>query len=94
MTAHSEGQPMPAADGALAHTASASSPAQQTQATTARVLAVLLAVMTGLAAALAAYITGAHLTKDAAEPIVWAAAIFVATTGLVILLEEKTGLIR
>ncbi|MFJ7138033.1 hypothetical protein [Streptomyces fungicidicus] len=49
--------------------------------------------MTGVAAALAAYITGDRLTEDAAEPVVWAAVTFVATVGLVILLEEKTGLI-
>jgi hypothetical protein len=77
----------------MAHTANASSLAQQTQAIMVKVLAVMLAVMTGVAAALAAYITGAHLTKDAAAPIVWAAATFATTTGLVILLEEKTGLL-
>lgn len=73
---------------------STSSPAQPTQATTVKILAVLLAVMTGVAAALAAYITGTCLTNDAAEPIVWAAVTFATTIGLVILLEEKTGLIE
>ncbi|MFF7242041.1 hypothetical protein [Streptomyces collinus] len=93
MTVHSEGQPMPAGGSALAHTASAADPGQQPQATTVKILAVLLAVMTGVAAALAAYITGVHLAKDAAEPIVWAAVTFVTATGLVLRLEEKTGLI-
>jgi hypothetical protein len=93
MTVHSEGQPVPAVGSALGHTAGTSSPAQPTQATTVKILAVLLAVMTGVAAALAAYITGTSLTKDAAEPIIWAAVTFATTVGLVILLEEKTGLI-
>ncbi|MEU3838411.1 hypothetical protein AB0E88_00005 [Streptomyces sp. NPDC028635] len=53
----------------------------------------LLAIMTGIAAALAAYIVGSHLTKDAADPIIWAATTFPATTGLVVLLLEKTGLL-
>jgi hypothetical protein len=48
--------------------------------------------MTGLAAALAAYIVGDHVTTDSAEPFVWAAATFMAATGLVLLLEDKTGL--
>ncbi|MBQ0891303.1 hypothetical protein KBZ94_41470 [Streptomyces sp. RM72] len=56
-------------------------------------MAVLLAVMTGIAAALAAFIAGTHLAEGAAQPVVWAATTFIATTGLVILLEEKTGLI-
>ncbi|GHC37963.1 hypothetical protein GCM10010348_76570 [Streptomyces anthocyanicus] len=93
MTVHSEGQPAPAADSALAHTAGASSPTQQARSTTVRVLAVLLAVMTGIAAALVAFIAGTHLVEGAAQPIVWGATTFIATTGLVILLEEKTGLI-
>ncbi|WP_437041610.1 hypothetical protein, partial [Streptomyces sp. enrichment culture] len=93
MTVHSEGQPLAAADSALTHTAGASGAAQPAQATTVKILAVLLAVMTGVAAALAAYITGARLTNNAAEPIIWAAVTFATTVGLVILLEEKIGLI-
>ncbi|MFI2215113.1 hypothetical protein [Streptomyces sp. NPDC020141] len=62
--------------------------------TKVRVLVVLLAVVTGVAAALAAYITGTHVGASGAERIVWAAATFVATTTLAIVLAEKTGLIE
>ncbi|MEU9797014.1 hypothetical protein AB0E27_41830 [Streptomyces sparsogenes] len=90
MTVHTNEQPVPAASSATGHTVATSHP----QTTTVKVLAVLLAVMTGAAAALAAYIVGDHVTKNAAEPIVWAGMTFVAATGLLILLEEKTGLLR
>lgn len=90
MTVHTNEQPVPAAGSATGHTASALQP----QTTTVKVLAVLLAVMTGAAAALAAYIVGDHVTDSAAEPIVWTATTFMAVTGLAILLEEKTGLLR
>ncbi|TRO55661.1 hypothetical protein [Streptomyces sp. IB201691-2A2] len=61
---------------------------------TIKVLAVLLAVMTGTAAAFAAYIVGDLVTKEVAEAIAWAAMTFVAATGLAVLLEEKIGLLR
>ncbi|WP_158075053.1 MULTISPECIES: hypothetical protein [Streptomyces] len=54
----------------------------------------LLAAMTGIAAALAAYILGNRVTATSAEPIAWAAATFVATTSLAIHLGEKAGLLE
>lgn len=75
------------------HTSHAS-PAPQHQITMVRVLVVLLAVATGATAALAAFIIGDHVTTGAAEPIAWAAGTFVAATGLVIFLAEKSGLIE
>ncbi|MCY0963359.1 hypothetical protein OTB19_42010 [Streptomyces sp. H27-H5] len=57
-----------------------------------RVLFVLLALMTGVAGALAAYIAGTHVSS--AQPITWAASTFIGATGLVLLLGEKTGLIE
>jgi hypothetical protein len=65
----------------------------QASTTILKVLAVLLAVMTGITAALAAFILGEHLTAETAEAVVWAATTFVATTGLALLIEEKTGLL-
>ncbi|MEU3670926.1 hypothetical protein [Streptomyces virginiae] len=62
--------------------------------TKVRVLVVLLAVMTGVAAALAAYIVGTRVGASGAERVAWAAATFVATTTLVIVLVDKTGLVE
>lgn len=90
MTVHIGGQPASAADSPTGQTV----PTSQPQTVTIKVLAVLLAVMTGVAAAFAAYIVGDLVTKEVAEPIVWAAMTFVAATGLVVLLEEKIGLLR
>ncbi|MFF4013312.1 hypothetical protein [Streptomyces sp. NPDC001717] len=59
----------------------------------AKVLFVLLALMTGVAGALAAYIAATHAGNEA-EPIVWAAATFISTTTLIVLLGEKAGLIE
>ncbi|MER5871966.1 hypothetical protein [Streptomyces sp. NPDC002044] len=64
------------------------------QGRTAKVLVVLLAVVTGIAGALAAYIVGMHATATGAERVVWAATTFVATTTLVTALVEKTGLVE
>lgn len=89
MTVHINGQSVSAATGAAGHTVLPPQP----QTTVVKVLAVLLAVVTGIAAALAAYIVGDLVTKDVAEPIGWAAATFVGATGLVVLLEEKIGLL-
>ncbi|WP_437087699.1 hypothetical protein [Streptomyces sp. enrichment culture] len=60
--------------------------------TKVKVLLVLLAVMTGVAGAFGAYIVGTHVGASGAERIAWAAVTFVATTTLVTLLTEKTGL--
>ncbi|UZI33478.1 hypothetical protein [Streptomyces sp. VB1] len=57
-------------------------------------LAVLLAVVTGIASAFAAFIIGNQVTQSVAEPLVWAAATFVGTTTLTTHLIEKTGLLE
>ncbi|MFB7183568.1 hypothetical protein ACFCYI_38400 [Streptomyces sp. NPDC056257] len=62
--------------------------------TKVRVLVVLLAVMTGVAAALAAYIVGTRVGASGAERVAWAAATFVTTTALVLVLVDKTGLVE
>ncbi|MFF6954740.1 hypothetical protein ACFZAD_39845 [Streptomyces iakyrus] len=69
-------------------------PVPRPQSTKIKVLVVLLAVVTGIAAAFGAYIIGTHAAEGAAEPVIWAAATFVATTTLMIHLSEKTGLIE
>lgn len=99
MTVHTEGRPgtvaacsTGAADGV--HTSLPQPTGARPQTTTVKVLAVLLAVVTGTAAALAANIVGCRVTKDLAEPIVWAAATFAGATSLVLLLEEKIGLLE
>lgn len=98
MTVHTEEQPEPAGVRAAARTAHGdphtSGSATRPRATKAKVLAVLLAAMTGIAAALAAYILGNRVTATSAEPIAWAAATFVATTSLAIHLGEKAGLLE
>jgi hypothetical protein len=96
MTVHSEVQPERAADPATGQgpsgglPGSGAAPTPQHQITMVKVLAVAL----GAAAALAAYIVGDHVIEGAAEPIAWAAGTFVAATGLLVLLAEKTGLIE
>ncbi|MET7275703.1 MULTISPECIES: hypothetical protein [Streptomyces] len=69
-------------------------PVPQPQSTKIKVLVVLLAVVTGIASAFGAYIIGTHVAEGAAEPVIWAAATFAATTTLMIHLSEKTGLIE
>ncbi|MEU0032123.1 hypothetical protein [Streptomyces sp. NPDC006335] len=88
MTVHIHGEPVSGATGATGHTALA----PQRQTYTVRVLALLLAVMTGTAAALAAFIVGDLVTNDLAEAIGWSAGTFVAALGLMVILEEKAGL--
>ncbi|MGW7434077.1 hypothetical protein ACWGIN_31670 [Streptomyces sp. NPDC054861] len=98
MTVHMQDQPDPAAVHA-AHAAASTAPAggslpatSQTQTGKIRALAVLLALMTALAAGLAALVVGSQVTESAADPIIWAAVTFVTVSGLVILIEEKVGL--
>ncbi|WP_046248936.1 hypothetical protein [Streptomyces sp. MBT28] len=69
-------------------------PEPQPHSTKIKVLVVLLAVVTGITSAFGAYIIGTHVAEGAAEPVIWAAATFVATTTLMIHLSEKTGLIE
>ncbi|WP_331730731.1 hypothetical protein OG933_45035 (plasmid) [Streptomyces sp. NBC_00016] len=69
-------------------------PVPRPQSTKIKVLVVLLAVVTGIASAFGAYIIGTHVAESAAEPVIWAAATFAATTTLMIHLSEKIGLIE
>ncbi|MGA5499436.1 hypothetical protein ACPCSP_34575 [Streptomyces cinereoruber] len=100
MTVHTSEQPERAGKRGTGHTGAAQPPVRD-QATVpvqppqngkVKVLATLLAVVVGIAAALAAYIVGRRVTQDVAEPFVWAAATFIGVTTLATHLIEKSGL--
>lgn len=92
MTVHSEERPETAASRGIEHMNSEIARPRRADAK-AKVLFVLLAVMTGVVGGLVAYIAATRASGQA-EPIVWAAATFAGTTTLALLLGEKTGLIE
>lgn len=61
--------------------------------TTIKVMAIIIAVLLGTVAALAAGIIAAAVGKDIAVALSWGSGSFIATTPLVLIIEQALGLL-